>query len=80
MTEFNKKHESYSDLSKHGQLHIKPKLHGISLHSYFLVNTISTGMGVDVNVKILDSFATHVAPALGWLPNREGPVTGYLID
>ena len=36
--------------------------------------------GVDVNVKILDSFATHVAPALGWLPNREGPVTGYLID
>lgn len=37
-------------------------------------------MGVDVNVKILDSFATHVAPALGWLPNREGPATGYLID
>ena len=45
-----------------------------------LLITIPTGMGVDVNVKILDSFATHVAPALGWLPNREGPVTGYLID
>ena len=39
-----------------------------------------TGMGVDVNVKILDNFATHVAPALGWQPNHEGPVTGYLID
>lgn len=62
------------------ELHVEPELHGISLHSYFLVNTIPTGMGVDVNVKILDSFATHVAPALGWLPNREGPVTGYLID
>ena len=62
------------------ELHVEPELHGISLHSYFLVNTISTGMGVDVNVKILDSFATHVAPALGWLPNREGPATGYLID
>ena len=36
--------------------------------------------GVDVNVKILDNFATYVAPALGWQPNREGPVTGYPID
>lgn len=36
--------------------------------------------GVDVNVKILDNFATHVAPALGWQPNHEGPVSGYLID
>ena len=38
------------------------------------------GMGVDVNVKILENFATHVAPALGWQPNRKGPVTGYPID
>ena len=45
-----------------------------------LFNTIPTGIGVDVNVKILDNFATHVAPALGWQPNHEGPVTGYLID
>ena len=45
-----------------------------------LLITIPTGMGVDVNVKILDNFATHVAPALGWQPNREGPVTGYPID
>ncbi|HJD89903.1 MAG TPA: alkane 1-monooxygenase, partial [Corynebacterium urealyticum] len=42
-----------------------------------LLITIPTGMGVDVNVKILDNFATHVAPALGWQPNYEGPVTGY---
>ena len=37
-------------------------------------------MGVDVNVKILDNFATHVAPASGWQPNHEGPVAGYPID
>lgn len=24
--------------------------------------------------------AAHVAPALGWQPNHEGPVTGYPID
>lgn len=45
-----------------------------------LFNIIPTGMGVDVNVKILDNFATHVALALGWQPNRESPVTGYPID
>lgn len=45
-----------------------------------LLITMPTGMGVDVNVKILDNFATHVAPALGWQPNREDPVTGYPID
>ncbi|MCQ9331072.1 LLM class flavin-dependent oxidoreductase [Corynebacterium phoceense] len=45
-----------------------------------LLITVPTGMGVDVNVKILENFATHVAPALGWKPNTEGPVTGYPID
>ena len=45
-----------------------------------LLITIPTGMGVDVNVKILENFATHVAPALGWQPNTEGLVTGYPID
>ena len=45
-----------------------------------LLITIPTGMGVDVNVKILDNFATHVAPALGWRPNSEGSVTGYPIE
>ena len=45
-----------------------------------LFNTIPTGMGVDVNVKILGNFATHVAPALGRQPNRESPVTGHPIE
>ena len=45
-----------------------------------LLITIPTGMGVEVNVKILENFATHVAPALGWQPNTGGPVTGYPID
>ncbi|WP_018296009.1 LLM class flavin-dependent oxidoreductase [Corynebacterium lubricantis] len=39
--------------------------------------TIPNTMGVDLNVKILQGFAEHVAPALGWIPNTEGPVTGY---
>ncbi|OFT90697.1 alkane 1-monooxygenase [Corynebacterium xerosis] len=37
-------------------------------------------MGVDANVKILENFATHVAPAWAWQPNREGLVIGYPID
>lgn len=45
-----------------------------------LFNTIPTGIGVDVNVKILDNFATHLAPALGLQPNHKSPVIGYLID
>lgn len=44
-----------------------------------LMLTVPTGMGVDVNVRILDNFATHVAPELGWEPNTAGPVTGYPI-
>ena len=42
--------------------------------------TIPTGEGVDIHVKILENFAAHVAPALSWQPNREGPVIGYPID
>ena len=42
--------------------------------------TIPTGVGVDIHVKILENFAAHVAPALGWQSNREGPVIGYPID
>ncbi|AKK02194.1 LLM class flavin-dependent oxidoreductase [Corynebacterium epidermidicanis] len=45
-----------------------------------LLLTLPTGMGVDINARILENFATHVAPALGWQPNTEGPVTGYPID
>ena len=36
--------------------------------------------GVDVNVKILENLAAHVAPALGRQPNHKSPVTGYPID
>ena len=41
--------------------------------------TIPSQLGVELNLHILDSFATHVAPALGWKPNTEGPVEGYAI-
>lgn len=44
-----------------------------------LLLTVPTGMGVDMNVKILEIFSTHVAPALGWQPSTQGPVTGYSI-
>ena len=33
-----------------------------------LMLTIPSQMGVDFNVHIVESFATHVAPALGWVP------------
>ena len=45
-----------------------------------LLITIPTGIGVDVNVRILDNFATHLAPALGWQPNHKSPVTVFPID
>ncbi|MDN5726542.1 MAG: LLM class flavin-dependent oxidoreductase [Propionibacteriales bacterium] len=38
--------------------------------------TIPNQLGVDYNLHVLDSFAEHVAPALGWIPNTEGPVAG----
>lgn len=38
--------------------------------------TIPNQLGVDYNLHILESFATHVAPALGWEPSTEGPVHG----
>ncbi len=41
--------------------------------------TIPSQIGVDYNLHVLQSFAEHVAPALGWKPNWEGPVTGYPI-
>ena len=39
--------------------------------------TIPSQLGVDFNLHILQAFAEHVAPALGWRPNTAGPVTGY---
>lgn len=41
-----------------------------------LMLTIPSQLGVDLNLHILESFAQHVAPALGWEPNTEGPVVG----
>lgn len=35
--------------------------------------TVPTTMGLDVNVRILENFAKHVAPELGWIPNDQGP-------
>ena len=44
-----------------------------------LMLTIPTQLGVAANLRILASFAEHVAPALGWTPNTEGPVQGDAI-
>lgn len=44
-----------------------------------LMLTIPNQLGVEYNLHILESFAKHVAPALGWKPNWEGPVTGDII-
>ena len=55
------------------------KADAIVISADTLLITIPTRMG-DVDVKILYNFATHAAPALGWQPNREGPVIGYPID
>lgn len=39
-----------------------------------LMLTIPSQLGVDYNLHILQSFAEHVAPELGWRSNREGRV------
>ncbi len=44
-----------------------------------LMLTIPNQLGVDYNAHVLQAFAEHVAPALGWKPNTEGPVEGYAI-
>ena len=44
-----------------------------------LMLTIPNQLGVAYNIHVLESFAKHVAPALGWRPNTEGPVEGYAI-
>lgn len=45
-----------------------------------LMLTIPNQLGPEYNLHILESFAKHVAPALGWKPNWEGPVKGDLIQ
>ncbi|WP_077489559.1 LLM class flavin-dependent oxidoreductase [Sinomonas mesophila] len=42
--------------------------------------TIPNQLGVEYNLHILESFAKHVAPDLGWRPNTEGPVHGEPLD
>ncbi|GAB3624444.1 LLM class flavin-dependent oxidoreductase [Mariniluteicoccus endophyticus] len=44
-----------------------------------LMLTIPSQLGVDANLRVLQNFAEHVAPELGWRPNTEGPVTGYAV-
>lgn len=44
-----------------------------------LMLTIPNQLGVEYNLHVLQAFAEYVAPALGWQPNTEGPVTGYPI-
>lgn len=41
-----------------------------------LMLTIPNTLGVEYNLHVLQAFADHVAPALGWKPNTEGPVEG----
>ncbi|MGD7001560.1 LLM class flavin-dependent oxidoreductase [Corynebacterium halotolerans] len=45
-----------------------------------LMLTVPNQMGVDVNVSILQNFAEHVAPALGWESADKGLTTGYPIN
>ncbi|MDP9806501.1 alkanesulfonate monooxygenase SsuD/methylene tetrahydromethanopterin reductase-like flavin-dependent oxidoreductase (luciferase family) [Trueperella bonasi] len=39
-----------------------------------LMITIPNQLGVEPNLRILQNFAEHVAPELGWIPNTEGLV------
>lgn len=45
-----------------------------------LMLTIPNQLGPEYNLHILESFAKHVAPSLGWKPNWEGPVAGDQIN
>ncbi|NLA65931.1 MAG: LLM class flavin-dependent oxidoreductase [Leucobacter sp.] len=45
-----------------------------------LMLTIPNQLGPEYNLHVLESFAKHVAPALGWKPNWEGTVEGYPIS
>jgi alkanesulfonate monooxygenase SsuD/methylene tetrahydromethanopterin reductase-like flavin-dependent oxidoreductase (luciferase family) len=41
-----------------------------------LMLTIPNQLGPEYNLHVLQAFAEHVAPALGWKPNTEGAVEG----
>lgn len=42
-----------------------------------LMLTIPSQLGPEYNLHILEAFATHVAPELGWVPNPGGLPAGY---
>ncbi|QIM15167.1 LLM class flavin-dependent oxidoreductase [Leucobacter insecticola] len=44
-----------------------------------LMLTIPNQLGAEYNLHVLQAFAEHVAPALGWKPNTEGQVEGDAI-
>ena len=41
--------------------------------------TIPSHLGVAYCISILEKFAEHVAPSLGWRPNWAGPGQAYAI-
>lgn len=45
-----------------------------------LMLTIPNQLGPAYNLHVLESFAKHVAPALGWKSNTDGPVHGDSIE
>ncbi len=45
-----------------------------------LMLTIPSQLKPEYNLHILESFAKHVAPELGWVPNTAGLATGYTDD
>ena len=44
-----------------------------------LMLTIPNQLGTTFNLHVLESFAKHVAPELGWKPNRAGRTEGYTL-
>ncbi|WP_288025150.1 LLM class flavin-dependent oxidoreductase [Arthrobacter sp.] len=43
--------------------------------------TVPNQLGVEYNVKMLENIAKYIAPAIGWSPNRMGPVdASYSVD
>ncbi|MCR2815248.1 LLM class flavin-dependent oxidoreductase [Microbacterium jiangjiandongii] len=44
-----------------------------------LMLTIPSQLGVAFNLRIVESFAKHVAPALGWQPTTEGRVDAHAL-
>ncbi len=40
-----------------------------------LMLTIPSQLGPGINLRLLENFARHVAPALGWHPSTEGPAS-----